>query len=553
MVVDEATFLAPRLFSDEPLEAAEEASFQFDAYARTLAGMIARRDTRAPSTIAVRGRWGTGKTTLMRKVQGLLSNGLKGAGFVPCKTVWFEAWRYQKQNEMFVALTEHILRRIEEDGGFLERFKAKLEDPKQPKLKRGAFFLSAISQVFTLGQVELDLAKYEETSHFKENLAFYDEFQEFLNHLIQQFVSGGRLVVFIDDLDRCIPSKIVQVLEAVKLFLHTPSCVFVLGAATDLVIAAVQAHYEAEHLGGISGREYLDKIIQVQFPLPPIRPDDQEAYIVGLAGIEESTREYLRLVAQTIPTNPRRIKTFLNHVELQWAILVNGGLGERLSKARLVEWLILQDRKPEFCDYFKGLATDQERAQAFREMKRITGRQGAVTLEEGSPLAPFAGDQDLCRIFQLGDFSFDEEAVTLCVHLAPAPTLEATTEVPSVEPGHALTRYEVERAVRERRSLAGANLSGAHLVGADLRRAVLYRADLRDANLEGANLSGAKVVGAFLSKANLQEAIVDAQNIDLSQTRGWLDARWDNDVYRVLTERYGEEVRLERMTTRWSR
>ena len=40
---------------------------------------------------------------------------------------------------------------------------------------------------------------------------------------------SGRLIVFVDDLDRCLPEKAIEVLEAIKLFLEVPGVVFVLG------------------------------------------------------------------------------------------------------------------------------------------------------------------------------------------------------------------------------------------------------------------------------------------------------------------------------------
>ena len=576
MVSANDEFLVPKLFSDEPLKHDETAAFQFDAYAKTLAGLIANQYTQAPFTIAVQGQWGTGKTTLMRKVQGILDQGLTGDQFLPCKTVWFESWRYAKQEEMFVALTDQILRSMSK-GGFLDRLKGKLSDPKQKQFDALGFGYNSIIKILTLGQIDIDPAQYQSNSRFQENWAFYDEFQETLQSLIKDFVSDGRLAIFVDDLDRCIPSKIVQVLEAVKLFLNIDKCVFVLGADTNLVARAVQAHYRAENLEDISGEAYLDKIIQVQFPLPPIAPDHMENYIASLSGIDEA-QPYLSFIARSIPTNPRRVKTFLNHIELQWAILVNSGLTENIEKIRLVEWLILQSVKPEFCDYVKALPDDAARVEAFQEMQKFA--TGELAPEEGSALSRYVEDQELRRILQLGEFGFDEASITLCVHLAPAPKLEAPADDAVETASRPMTREEVLNAVREGRSLAGANLSGAYLRGAnlsganlrganlngaylsganlsqanlngaylrganfnraDLRGANLSQANLSEANLNGANLNEANLSGADLSGANLLNSVFDPKEIDLSTTLNWRDARWDDEVFKILLERYGE-------------
>ena len=81
---------------------------------------------------------------------------------------------------------------------------------------------------------------------------------------------NGILVVFIDDLDRCLPAKMVQVLEAVKLFLDKKGCIFVLGADTGIVQQAILKHYADAGVTGESAKDYLDKIVQLRFELPPI-------------------------------------------------------------------------------------------------------------------------------------------------------------------------------------------------------------------------------------------------------------------------------------------
>ena len=66
------TLITPLIFNDEPVGRAETAYFQFEHYADTFARIIAARDTRTPLTIGVHGEWGSGKTTLMRRIQAKL-------------------------------------------------------------------------------------------------------------------------------------------------------------------------------------------------------------------------------------------------------------------------------------------------------------------------------------------------------------------------------------------------------------------------------------------------------------------------------------------------
>ena len=86
---------------------------------------------------------------------------------------------------------------------------------------------------------------------FAEKSALLDLFDQAFDRLMAAWVhhkldargidpQAGVLVVFIDDLDRCLPAKAVQVLEAVKLFLDKPGCIFILGADTRVVRDAVR-------------------------------------------------------------------------------------------------------------------------------------------------------------------------------------------------------------------------------------------------------------------------------------------------------------------------
>ncbi|MFH2035261.1 MAG: P-loop NTPase fold protein [Candidatus Zixiibacteriota bacterium] len=78
-----------------------------------------------------------------------------------------------------------------------------------------------------------------------------------------------RMVIFIDDIDRCQPNKITQILEAIKMFINYENFVFILAMDAQVVRMAVGQQYkfiskDVERWG----RFYLEKIIQVPFALP---------------------------------------------------------------------------------------------------------------------------------------------------------------------------------------------------------------------------------------------------------------------------------------------
>jgi len=91
---------------------------------------------------------------------------------------------------------------------------------------------------------------------------------------------NARILVVIDDLDRCEPQKAVEVLQAVKLLLNFDSFIVSLGIDARVITRAVEEHYK-NMLGptGASGYEYLDKIVQIPFRIPQPSPEELKVFI----------------------------------------------------------------------------------------------------------------------------------------------------------------------------------------------------------------------------------------------------------------------------------
>ena len=82
--------LRAHVFSDQPHRGEKGLTFEFDALAKTLAELAQNPDCRTPFTVAVRGGWGRGKTTLLRQVERLLGE-KPDEGSRHVKTLWFNA------------------------------------------------------------------------------------------------------------------------------------------------------------------------------------------------------------------------------------------------------------------------------------------------------------------------------------------------------------------------------------------------------------------------------------------------------------------------------
>lgn len=124
-----------RIYSDAP--ALQEVRFGFDSYADTLAGLIANRKNETPLVIGIYGHWGSGKTTLMRAMKDRLTGPEQTAELAgrleaspkevrPCKTVWFQAWKYEQESEILAGLLESIFQVMASDG-FFSKAKGEIE------------------------------------------------------------------------------------------------------------------------------------------------------------------------------------------------------------------------------------------------------------------------------------------------------------------------------------------------------------------------------------------------------------------------------------------
>jgi hypothetical protein len=174
------------------------------------------------------------------------------------------------------------------------------------------------------------LIEWERVEHYRDQVQSLEQFQQGLRDIIARYVTQGqrRLYLFIDDLDRCLPEAAVSVLEAIKLFFNIPGCVFILGMDRQVVEQGIRVRYQAFALGPpgtaspVDARQYLDKIIQIPFTLPPLSTAQIAHFIHHWC--DEHQQPMLKACAELIVTgvapNPRSVKRTLNVLRLMLAL-----------------------------------------------------------------------------------------------------------------------------------------------------------------------------------------------------------------------------------------
>ena len=410
----------PRFLPDLPLAVADKDHFHFDEFAATLARLIADKTTRTPLAIGIHGSWGTGKTSLLRRIQKMLEptvvladpTGASGLEFVNdnenpqakyrlCRTVWFNAWKYADEDQLLVAMVRVILHAMSEDD-IVSKVIGKLLDPTYPRRDVVNTVLSWFSIKAGNEQVGLSTGKPQPTA-LAEKTALLDLFDDAFNKLMAAWVhrsldaekidpSKGILVIFIDDLDRCLPEKTVQVLEAVKLFLDKEGCVFVLGADREVTRQAVESYYQNAKVTGQNAGDYLEKIIQLRFDLPMIDSARMEEYLTDQK-VESALLQRWQTLVAAAEVNPRRVKSVINDLNLQWAMAYNSGQTAKLNRDDFICWqALMHAAPPNFIQRVQDLDDHNEYPRNLDT--RVKFIKDALTWANGQ------GDENLNRVFQ---------------------------------------------------------------------------------------------------------------------------------------------------------
>lgn len=391
------------VYSDNPLGPDDADTLDRDRMADALATVLGAVDTETPLVVGVFGGWGTGKTSLMRRLEERLAGG--EAARRPC--LWFEAWKFARQEQslwraLILTLIEHLRRQAErliddaeprkaaeaelfaleeslyrsmtlkERDGYAIRWGNALPLAADLALRwatagaadvgaGGGDDAAARQGPFArfLGLLKGDDAKeamqlieQHERERYVAEVTSMEQFRAAFARALGLFGIGGaadqrRLFVFVDDLDRCLPDDAVAALEAIKLFLDLPGCVFVLGMDREVVEPGIKARYKPfieEGGAAFDPAAYLDKIIQIPFTLPPLGQPQLARYLDALEARDEQrivthTRDLIELV---VPGNPRTLKRILNLLRLTDALAQGLTEDERQNHRLLAKVLLLQ-------------------------------------------------------------------------------------------------------------------------------------------------------------------------------------------------------------------
>ncbi|MGH2516831.1 MAG: KAP family P-loop NTPase fold protein, partial [Ktedonobacterales bacterium] len=277
----------------------------YTSFVRTIAAAIL--GTKDPSlAISLEAEAGSGKTTAMR----LIKQALEDDG--QCLTIWFDAWRYSAA-DVQRAFLSMVVTAI--DAPALRIY---LQSKRKEVAKTLVDVVGRAKQMGDVGTLIAGAFDFE--ARYRN--VFEQDFRTLLNHWAREKRTEQLVVIFIDDLDRCLPQATTQVFEAMKLFSDTPGCVFVYGFNPDEVVRRILIEYRRYVL---DGRDHLSKFVQSSYQLPPPNHAVMKQFIhsqVEKAKLTEffasdALRGYVDRILQVTRHNPRKIKNALNILSLR--------------------------------------------------------------------------------------------------------------------------------------------------------------------------------------------------------------------------------------------
>jgi predicted KAP-like P-loop ATPase len=392
----------------------------FRIVAKACAELIRTADGE-PVSIGISGGWGVGKSSLVRMIESeLQTETQQGPQHV---IVTFNPWLYQGFEDARTALLQIV------GDAVLKQAKASetLVDKAEGLLKRINFLrlaqlggevaatlitgvpvgligksLNSLSGAFDNRSIAegADAAKglpdatkglfadAKPHSLPQEIQAFRTSLEELLEEL------QITLVVFVDDLDRCLPKTTIATLEAIRLLLFLRRSAFVLAADDTFIRGAVRVHFAGTGISDDIATNYFDKLIQIPLRVPRLGANETKAYtallfmerarregkldqaqfdsakskveerlretwkgksvdlvfleslvpsanaeLVGLMGLSERLAPLL-LSSRAVQSNPRLIKRFLNTVFLRKALAAPQGIVVDIPV--LAKWHLLE-------------------------------------------------------------------------------------------------------------------------------------------------------------------------------------------------------------------
>jgi len=297
-----------------------------------------------PFSMGISGRWGSGKTSLMRYLMASVGGqsaayrikyqkesfsernygnilGEYEKDFEHVHAIWFNPWEYEDHKEPLVGL----LQEIHHHFSMISQGVNEVKKLSQVSVMAGLDLLGSLIQLGKgAGSKTQALGEKYEYDHFdymdrgqRFKLFFRESIKKLLTTKVrkkERLEGKARIIIFIDDLDRCEEATTAKLLKEIKQYLSTEHCLFVFGMDRyhiEKSLACTSAKSTTE------ARSYLEKLFQSTFYLRAPREEKLQEFLTSLTSeypfvLEEDKGELTQFIIKILDPIPRKLKGFIN-------------------------------------------------------------------------------------------------------------------------------------------------------------------------------------------------------------------------------------------------
>lgn len=302
---------------EKPIDDCRFDSLNLNDEVRALSNVIVETET--PFTISIQGEWGSGKTSYVNMTLNQIK---KDYGPIFMKKIVLNAWDFsQFRGE---SISDSMLKYISSEIVESEEERSIIYKIINNRLMKATtkYIFNDLSEIKTLSPLKIK-NYYDEMGNEDEYMTavegvyiFRKSIQESINN------SKKKHVVFIDDLDRLHPSEVVEILEAIQVFLNLEGCVFILAVDYKIVNEGFKMKFK-ESINEFNAKNYFDKLIQLPVNIPSMSKESATDYTIKLIEtidgiiVNKSEIEIISgILSESIGNNPRNLKSLSNSLFL---------------------------------------------------------------------------------------------------------------------------------------------------------------------------------------------------------------------------------------------
>lgn len=255
--------------SDKPIEGINDDLLNRGKFVKQLSNAIINYDFNKPLVLGLYGEWGSGKSSIINMTTKIINNENS-----EIKVIKFNPWNYSEQNNLLLQYF-NCLDTIFKQGNEKES-KAKILLNKYSNSFSKQIYKNSYDEVFYnlklneyFNRIKNDVT-FEKLGVNLGNVFSRDDTNQTLSYLKENFSealeqTGFKILVVIDDIDRCNNSEIKQIFQLVKSIADFPRIMYLLSFDDKIVLDSLK------NSGMISSDKYLEKIIQISFNVPTVR------------------------------------------------------------------------------------------------------------------------------------------------------------------------------------------------------------------------------------------------------------------------------------------